>query len=187
MQFSIGIYALILITLFILVPGFITRRFYYNGQFSKQIFWANKNINALFYSLLTGALIILLYIALLNTFLSNAISIDESLITFHKIFISNKEVDESLLIKIFNGFSKTTRTAYLPFLFGLYLFSALFGFFFCKLILHLGLDVKFKLFRFANAWHYLFNGKILKLDNPFKSNTKKKTSFKACLFRCASQ
>jgi hypothetical protein len=169
MQFSIGLYALIFICVFILVPGYIARRFYFNGQFSKQMLWSSKSLSSLFYSLIIGVLIILIFIFILNQFISNEIDLDNYLFKFHINFISNNEFDYKKLNEIFSGISNNIKYTYLPFLTGLYLFSAFIGFRTCKLILYLGLDVKFKIFRFANEWYYLFNGKILKLENPTKN------------------
>ncbi len=169
MQFSIGLYALIFITIFILVPGYITRRFYFNGQFSKQILWSSKSLSSLFYSLITGTIVILIFILIYNHIFSKTIDIDEFLLKFHVNFISNKVLDDSILESKFKGLSNSIKRNYFPFLAGLYFFSAFIGFAFCKFILYLGLDVKFKLFRFANEWHYLFSGKILKFENPTRN------------------
>lgn len=169
MQFSIGLYALIFICVFILVPGYITRRFYFNGQFSKQMLWSSKSLSSLFYSLIIGVIILLIYIFILNLFISNKIDVDIYLLKFHMNFISNKDFDYKKSNEIFSGISNNIKYSYLPFLTGLYIFSAFIGFRTCKLILYFGLDVKYKIFRFANEWYYLFNGKILKLENPTKN------------------
>lgn len=60
----------------------------------------------------------------------------------------------------------------------MYFFSAFIGFAFCKIVLFFGLDVKYKLFRFANEWHYLFSGKILRLENPTKNGFNNKLQVK---------
>lgn len=160
MEISIGIYALIFIFFFIFIPGFIARRFYCNGEFSKQVNWSSNTMSNVLSSLIVGFILTLLFISLFNLVSSNTIDVDSILKKFDSYFISaEKEPSKSTL---FDGFSSNFYKYYFPFLSGIYLFCAFLGFALSRIILILGLDTKVKFLRFNNNWHYLFTGKILK-------------------------
>lgn len=65
MEISIGIYALIFIFFFLITPGFLARRFYYHGEFSKQINLNNNSFMNVIYSLFVGIILSLLFIYIL--------------------------------------------------------------------------------------------------------------------------
>lgn len=170
MEVSVGIYTIIFIFFFLIIPGFIGRRFYYHGEFSKQINTAVGSLLNLIYSFFVGVILSLCFVCILNFISDKGVNIDDVLNKFDANFVSpNADIDQS---QKFNGFSKNIYTIYLPFIGGVYLFSAIFGFFLSKIVLFFGCDTKWKFLRYGNNWHYLFSGKILKfkphLDNKLK-------------------
>lgn len=118
MQVSIGIYALICIFLFIVFPGFIGRRFYYNGEFSKQINWSNNLLINFSYSFIVGLILSIIYIFILNSFKEGLVNIDEILNNFDLNYVSTST---SSLGHNFDGFSQSFYQIYLPYISLLYL------------------------------------------------------------------
>lgn len=177
MEITIGIYALIFLFFFIVVPGFLARRFYYNGEFSKQININTNSIMNFVYSLFVGIILSLLFISIFNSISEKSINIDKILNDFDSNFVasSNEESKNIILTnnkndnpKItsengkFDGLSENLYNYYLPFLGGIYFFSSITGFFFSKIVLLFGWDTRWKFLRYSNNWHYFFSGKILK-------------------------
>lgn len=170
MEVSVGIYTIIFIFFFLIIPGFIGRRFYYHGEFSKQINTGVGSLLNLIYSFFVGVILSLCFVCILNLISDKGVNIDDVLNKFDANFVSpSSNVVQS---QKFNGFSESMYTIYLPFIAGVYLFSAIFGFFLSKIVLLFGCDTKWKFLRYGNNWHYLFSGKILKfkphLDNKLK-------------------
>lgn len=164
MEISIGIYALIFIFFFLITPGFLARRFYYHGEFSKQINLNNNSFMNVIYSLFVGIILSLLFIYIFNCFIKNAINIDTILSDFDRNFISSNPVNNEK--ERFNGLSNNMKSYYLPFIGAIYVFSAMVGYFSSKIILFFNWDTRWKFLRFNNNWHYQFTGRILK----FKKN-----------------
>lgn len=165
MEVSLGIYAVIFIFFYLVIPGFIYRRSYYNGEFSKQINWSNNSLSNFLSSLFIGIVLQSAIVLIFNSINSNAINIDSILNDFDINFIKNTDLEEDR----FNGFSKKALEAYIPYLGIVYFLSAVLGFFSNQLVITSGLDTKLKIFRFSNTWHYLFSGKILKLKRNHKN------------------
>lgn len=161
MAVSVGIYTVIFIFFFLLIPGFLARRFYYNGEFSKQINIGIGSLLNLIYSFFVGVILSLCFISFLNIFSDKGINIDEVLSKFDLNFVSTTATNVNQSEK-FKGLSDSIYKIYLPFIGGIYLFSSIFGFFLSKFILFFGWDTKWKILRYGNNWHYLFSGKILK-------------------------
>lgn len=142
-----------LVLLILLIPGFLFRRFYFSGEFSREYFKQN------FSDLILPSLIIS---GIINTFCYTIIYV----LGYHSdavpaISTLLSGTTDSLKI------SKAINTLFLNFYPGLsyFLFTgltgALSGFFAKYLIRTYKLDRKYKLFRFQNEWHYLFSGEIL--------------------------
>lgn len=168
MEFSIGIYAIIFISFFLIIPGFLARRFYYNGEFSKQINLNNSSSINLVYSLFVGIILSLCFVVIFNSISDIGINIDSVLNSFDANFVSQQENYNTL--GKFDGLSENIYKIYLPFIGGMYFFSAMIGFFFSKFVLFFGWDTRWKFFRYSNNWHYLFSGKILKFKKYTSSN-----------------
>lgn len=168
MEVTIGIYAIIFISFFLIIPGFLARRFYYNGEFSKQINLNNSTAINLVYSLFVGIILSLCFVALFNSISDNGINIDSVLNSFDANFISQPTT--LAYPDKFNGLSQNIYKVYLPFIGAMYFFSAMIGFFVSKFVLFFGWDTRWKFFRYNNNWHYLFSGKILKFKKYTASN-----------------
>lgn len=167
MEVSVGIYTIIFIFFFLIIPGFLARRFYFNGEFSKQINISIGSLLNLIYSFFVGVILSLFFVAFLNLIANKEINIDEVLGKFDKNFV----VQNQNLVKEdkFTGFSENMYSVYLPFIGGMYVFSSIIGFFISKVVLFFGWDTKWKFFRYGNNWHYLFSGKILKFKRHSSS------------------
>lgn len=180
MEVSVGLYALIFILFFLVIPGYIARRFYYHGEFSKTINWNKYVITNLLISLFVGMFLTLLFISCFNLFSKARINLDEILNKFDSYFVT---INNEKGINKFSGFTTTLYKTYLPFLGAVYTFSAVLGYFASKLVILFGLDIRWKLFRFSNNWYYLFHGKILKFRKTStneilqKSNKKVKHTY----------
>jgi hypothetical protein len=138
--------------LIILYPGFLFRRFYYTGEFSKEYF--KQSVPDLIFS------------SILPGFFIHFVG--------YLLFIKGRgEVDVVTIGTLLSGTSDSTKvteafkTVYqkAPFVTGYFLGVSLVGMaagFTTKLIVRkLKLDRKVKLFRFQNEWHYIFSGEIL--------------------------
>lgn len=160
MEVSLGVYAVVFLFFFIVIPGYIFRRFYCNGVFSKQVNWTNNILANFLSSFVTGIIISIAVLFTLNIFSKTPIDLDNLLLSIDKLIVSVNTQNENP--DKFKGFADSFYYRYLPFIFFLYLTSAFLGFLLSKAIQKLGLDTRFKIFRYENNWHYLFSGKILR-------------------------
>lgn len=168
MEISLGIYAIICLLFYIVIPGYIFRRFYFNGEFSKQLsLSSNTNASTLFSSILIGVSLQLFAVIIYNLFSSSPIDIESKLTTFDANFISGNKVSD--VSSKFSGLSNDLYKYYLPYLGTIYISAGVLGYFISKLIYIAKIDAKFKLFRFKNEWHYLLSGRILSF-RKIKSN-----------------
>lgn len=139
----------LVVILFVLIPGFIFRRVYFQGGFSKQ-FDSKSWSHSLFYSILFGIVIELITISLYAKFYS---TIDgNTLIDFYKCIS-----EDDIPIWIFEV--KALKSLLVFFLF-LLLVSFILGYFIYGLVRGFKFDRKFKSLRFNNQWHYYFTGEI---------------------------
>lgn len=160
MEISVGLYAVIFIFFFLIIPGYLWRRFYYHGEFSKQLSLHNNPLINMLSAMFMGIMLSLVFIGIHNVFFTNRIELDNILSDFDTKFVTQtKQVTES---EKFNGLASSIYNVYLPFLGILYAFAAGSGILASKLVLFTGFDTKIKFLRFKNEWHYLFSGKILK-------------------------
>lgn len=167
MEITIGIYAIIIISFFLIIPGYLTRRLYFNGEFSKQININNGTLINLIYSLFLGIVLIVCFVYVFNYFNKDTINIDSVLNSFDNYFVSGQNSSST---EKFNGLTVNIKSIYIPIIGALYIFCGIIGFFSSKLIIFTGLDTKWKFFRFSNNWHYLFSGKILKFKKHTESD-----------------
>jgi len=168
MVVTIGFYAIIFIFFFLIIPGFLARRFYYNGEFSKQLNLNSSSLINLLYSLFCGIILSLCFVSIFNFISEEGINIDNVLNNFDSNFIS--ETSKTNPLGKFDGLTANIYKTYLPFIGGMYLFSVMFGFFLSKFVIFFGWDTRWKFFRYSNNWHYLFSGKILKFKKYSASN-----------------
>lgn len=153
MQFTWGF---ILLLLVVIIPGLIARRFYYHGEFSRQFGINEQLLRFVFWTLITGSLIVVpsafLYIGW----------------TGFKVDLFIKEVqwfadvdptsyNDKSGLKYFNNPIAVFKTVLVPFLLITYGVAAFLGYFFSRLVSALGLDTRWKILRFNNFWFYLFS------------------------------
>lgn len=143
---DIALKTLILI-IFILIPGFLFRRTYYQGGFSKQ-FDSKSWSHSIFYSVLFGLLLNVLTIFAFHNYFAH-ISYDGC-----KIFYDEITADKIPIIKYANFL---TVLKYLLALYGASFFVA-YAFF--EIVRKFRLDRFFEVLRFTNHWHYYFKGEI---------------------------
>lgn len=143
---DIALKTLILI-IFILIPGFLFRRTYYQGGFSKQ-FDSKSWSHSIFYSVLFGLLLNVLTVFIFHNYFTH-ISYDGC-----KVFYDEITDDKIPLIK-YDNFIKVLK--YLITLYGASFFVAYALF---EIVRKFRLDRFFEALRFTNHWHYYFNGEI---------------------------
>jgi len=143
---DIALKTLILI-IFILIPGFLFRRTYYQGGFSKQ-FDSKSWSHSIFYSVLFGLLLNVLTILIFHNYFIH--------ISYKgcKVFYDEVTNDTVPLIKYENFI---TVLKYLTSLYGAAFFVA-YAFF--EIVRNFRLDRFFEVLRFTNHWHYYFKGEI---------------------------
>lgn len=146
------------LTFFILfiLPGLIIRRLYYYGEFSKQFGIKEPIIKTLSLAIIPGLINAILVTALYDFFIGT--------IDFGKVADTYKEIsDISLRHAETNGISLRVKfKEYItPYLLFLYLSAFIIGLTNGRIVKILGLDTRFKLFRFNNIWFYLFKGNQL--------------------------
>lgn len=154
----------ILLFLVIILPGIVFRRIYYFGDFSKQ-FRIKEPLHHLFISnIIPGVLFLILSLIILRK-LEWISPIVELYPLVWKSLQGEYHLDDNFIKDI----PKITGTTFL--------LSLLIGWISSRMIRALKLDVKYKLLRYRNNWHYLFSGEISNFDK-FKSTVaiKQKTN-----------
>lgn len=118
----------------------------------------------------------LCFIAIVNLISDKSIDIDEILNKFDANFVNPIELEGQT--NKFNGISNSIKGVFLPYIGGMYIFSAVIGLFFSKTMLFFSFDTKWKFFRYGNNWQYLFSGKILKFKQHLSSDFNHKLKVK---------
>ena len=155
----------IFLFLALILPGIIFRRFYFQGEFSKQVSSKEPIIRSIVYAVIPSIII-----QFLGIYLCNFFNIDiklAAIIDFQKNLLSestyfNNATGRNELNNIFFG-------NFIYYSFSIYLLSLLLGVFSFIIVRSFSLDVKFKLLRFKNQWAYVFSGEVLKF-NKFDIN-----------------
>lgn len=160
---SLGIYPFLFFL--IALPGIIFRRFYYQGEFSKQ-FYPKQVVISLFYSFIIGVCVIYLSFFLYNNIITNISSLS----------VISKEKIKSFLLKIFSD--KSSSIDLLDYLFNssfmlkfiiisaiIILISWFLAIIFYKIVRQLKLDINIKSLSFDNHWYYYFRGEFLRFKN----------------------
>lgn len=167
----------ILLFLVIILPGIVFRRFYFYGDFSKQ-FRIKEPLHHLFISNIIPGVVLLVLTLLALRYLE---WISELKVLYPQIRHSLVEVSlqtpnpESLITDDFlNDISIIALSTFLLAFISGYLISRIIRFF--------RLDIKYKLIRYKNGWHYLFSGEISSFEKfkenlNLKNEIRKKKSF----------
>ena len=158
MGIDIGFNALVIL-IFLIIPGVIFRRFYFQGEFSKQFKLHNLTLTLIF-SLVLGIIIQVISFSLyryqIEAFVLNYLNTEDS-------FLSNVKGIYDALIKIETE-CMTSESNYffqiVIFLVYSYVVAFLCSIFVWAFVRLLKLDRAFKIFRFNNHWNYYFKGEI---------------------------
>lgn len=156
MNLDITINSLI-IFLFIIFPGIVFRRFYFQGEFTKQ-FNSKTWAQSLLMSLIPGLFIQLLTLYIFKN-LPNNTKIDFDVISINKlsefyknIIVNFKFTELSLYYNLF--------ISIITYLALVIILSAIIAQISWYIVRGLRLDCRFKILRFDNFWNYYFKGEI---------------------------
>lgn len=151
MELTVGF---IILFLFLVLPGMIFRRFYFLGEFSKQISVGEPILSTLAYSLIPGT-IIQSFCAWLYHLSIRSINEEKLLDVLGLLWFSDlgDSVDLTSILP-----SKVL----LYYTLAVYGFSAVLGFVLFTVVRATGLDCRLKILRFKNQWAYIFSGEIYK-------------------------
>jgi hypothetical protein len=147
MNFAINTF--IIFFLFVL-PGVIFRRGYYSKTFSKQ-FIKTSPFDIFMSSLIPGVVIQVVCVLFVNTLIW---TIDFKSVL--SIMSSNEESFNLGISALIANFNKVACFFLLQML-----FSWLTGRFLKGIVRGMKLDIRYKLFRFRNKWHYILKGEII--------------------------
>jgi len=145
---DIALKTLVLI-IFILIPGFLFRKIYFQGTFSKQ-FDSKSWSHSLFYSVLFG--LILNFVAY-NYYEYLFLKIDYSTCLHFYNSITKDTINE----KDIEAFEIVSVYKYLAVLYGT---AIIISWVLYLVVRNFKLDRRFESLRFANNWHYYFKGEI---------------------------
>jgi len=158
----------ILFFVYVLFPGLIIRRLYFYGDFSKQFGHHEPILKILLYALVPGLINLCLgywlFVRLFSGVSSNQVV---STLNSIKVFLDGK----GLLLPVTFDY---VRSNGLKMLGHLYIMAFILGSLSGPLVRVLGLDLRFKLFRYKNTWFYVFHG----LHDRIKRDTYKRTGLK---------
>ncbi len=147
-QFTIS--SIVFIVLLI-VPGVFFKRFYFQGQFSKQFgagLFADRLITSVFWGIVVQIVTFIVF--------SRSLSI-----SFNSIKKPVSNVFGSLSKNEIPEVSAENLGYSLAYLLASIFISALLGTIFHKVVRLLKLDIRHQVFRFSNQWNYYFRGDIL--------------------------
>lgn len=156
MQLTAGF---IFLFLAVILPGLIFKRFFYQGQFSRQVAFNQNIVGNLVLAIIPGSIIQLACIYLYDTKIE---SIDVAMIIdyFKKIYdptyTFKENSSDSIKAFIFN------RAIW--YLTSVYIISAISGIVLYIIIRAASIDRRLKIFRFKNQWAYIFSCEILKFQ-----------------------
>jgi len=167
MQITLG-FALIMLV--VIIPGLVTRRFYYFGEFSKQFSSGLTLARTVANASIPGFINLVVFYLFYDHFIQE-VDIGQIVDKFKQVnspeFKFSTDEDTPLKFLI--------RESVMPFVAFLNFQSFLVGLIFGQLVRFTRLDTKFKLLRFKNYWFYLITGEYLrfsKLKSLRSLNTK---------------
>ena len=148
--------------LIILYPGFLFRRFYYTGEFSKEYF--KQSITDLIFSSIPPGF--LLHFAGYHLLIKNRSEIDIS--TLGTLLSGTS--DSIAVTRAFKSVYQHTSSIIAYFLV-ISLLAMLVGYLTRLFVRNLKLDRHIRLFRFQNEWHYIFSGEIIDFPKVWGEST----------------
>jgi len=148
----------IIIIVWLIFPGVVFKRFYYQGQFTKQFgtgLFADRLITSLFWGIIVQ----------ITTFLVFSKVFNLTILTIEK---QAQQLYENLSKNQIASIDHKTLTYILTYLICLVIVATMLGILFHRIIRFFKIDVRVNVFRFANHWNYYFKGEILETEE-FKS------------------
>jgi hypothetical protein len=161
----------LLLFVLIIIPGFVIRKLFYYGEFSRQFGSHAPILKQIFYLLIPGLVNLISTTYIYHNLIS---SIDlGAVIDVYKDF---HQPDKRF--KEINGYTvlQQAHMSAMPYIGILYTTAILTGLLCGRVIRITGLDLRFKLLRYKNTWFYLFNGfhsRIKKYSGPHQKIPKK--------------
>lgn len=137
----------IIIFLFLL-PGIVFRKFYYTEEFSKQYF--KENFFSVFISSFVPSILIHIFVPSIVNIAGYEVRLD---------FIGQILTTKDYPREAFENFQNHKGLVSVSFLITL-LLGVVIGYFSKKVIRNFRWDMRYKLFRFKNVWHYIFSGEF---------------------------
>jgi len=153
----------IIIIVWLIFPGVVFKRFYFQGQFAKQFglgLFADRLITSIFWGIIVQIITFLFY--------SRSFGF-----TFTGIKNKIDRVYESIASNKMPNITYEHLTYLLGYLACLILIAFILGSIFHHVIRFFKIDLKVPVFRFANHWNYYFRGEIISM-REFKSLNKGK-------------
>ncbi|HEY4323114.1 MAG TPA: hypothetical protein VGN20_03990 [Mucilaginibacter sp.] len=141
----------IIIVVWLIFPGVVFKRFYFQGQFTKQFgvgLFADRLITSIFWGIPVQIATFLIYSRVLN-------------FTFTGIEKNIQEFYEQLSENKFPLISYSTLEYILGYLVCLIITAATLGGICHRIVRIFKVDLKWPVFRFNNHWHYYFRGEVL--------------------------
>jgi hypothetical protein len=165
MSFTIDFLLLIIL---VVIPGLLFKRFYFQGEFSKQFSTKDSVYKSVFYSIIPGVLIqligYLIYVGVRKHDFTN----NDLICVFKELFGSSDNYSN-----ITNEFVEKGISNFILHEFNVYVLAILIGYISYLIVRTLKLDVKLKILRFKNQWYYVFSGEF----KSFKKFEKAKQLF----------
>ncbi|HEY0054282.1 MAG TPA: hypothetical protein VGB63_02905 [Pedobacter sp.] len=150
----------IVFVVWLIVPGVFFKRFYFQGEFTKQFgagLFADRLITSIFWGTFVQIITFLIY--------SRAFGF-----TFTSIKGSVNRIYGEISHNVFPNITYTHLTYILGYLLASIFMAIVLGTFCHKVIRTFKLDVRFETLRFSNQWNYYFRGEILSSKDfkPFR-------------------
>jgi hypothetical protein len=166
MSFTIDFLLLIIL---VVIPGLLFKRFYFQGEFSKQFSTKDSVYKSVFYSIIPGVLIQLLGYIIYIGVRKHSFTNKDLLCVFEELFTGSDNYSEITTLFVQKGISN-----FILHEFNVYLLAVFIGYFSYLVVRTFKLDVKLKILRFKNQWYYIFSGEF----KSFKKFEKAKQLFR---------
>lgn len=140
----------IVIVVWLIFPGIIFKRFYYQGQFTKQFgagLFADRLITSIFWGTIVQGISFLFFSRYLG-------------FTYTQIRPNIQQVYEKIGTNKLPDISYINLEYILTYLVVVVFFAGASGFLAHKFIRNLKIDLRSEIFRFSNHWNYIFTGEI---------------------------
>jgi hypothetical protein len=140
----------VLVIIFLFIPGFFLKRFYFIGQFTKQ-FTAGTFAERFITNIFWGIIVQFISLLIVGNFIQTSYSDLREPINIFYTELSNNKLPVCTAQNFFFGIGYIFLNVFL---------AAFLGTLFHKIVRFLRIDVRFTVFRFTNYWNYYFKGDI---------------------------